>query len=74
MSNELDFIGGRNPVIEALKSGRDINKIWNGTPTYNFAVAVDDYLMKISHVLRGEDHISNTPKQLMIFDARRMPL
>ncbi|BCB01965.1 glutamate--tRNA ligase [Bacillus sp. KH172YL63] len=41
----------------------------DGTPTYNFAVAVDDYLMKITHVLRGEDHISNTPKQLMIFDA-----
>jgi len=41
----------------------------DGTPTYNFAVAVDDYLMKISHVLRGEDHISNTPKQLMVFDA-----
>ncbi|WP_044340506.1 glutamate--tRNA ligase [Rossellomorea aquimaris] len=41
----------------------------DGTPTYNFAVAVDDYLMKISHVLRGEDHISNTPKQLMIFEA-----
>lgn len=41
----------------------------DGTPTYNFAVAVDDYLMKISHVLRGEDHISNTPKQMMIFEA-----
>lgn len=41
----------------------------DGTPTYNFAVAVDDYLMKISHVLRGDDHISNTPKQLMIYDA-----
>jgi nondiscriminating glutamyl-tRNA synthetase len=41
----------------------------DGTPTYNFAVAVDDYLMKISHVLRGDDHISNTPKQLMIFEA-----
>lgn len=41
----------------------------NGIPTYNFAVAVDDYLMKISHVLRGDDHISNTPKQLMIFEA-----
>ncbi|MCA0151214.1 glutamate--tRNA ligase [Rossellomorea vietnamensis] len=41
----------------------------DGTPTYNFAVAVDDYLMKITHVLRGEDHISNTPKQLMIFEA-----
>lgn len=41
----------------------------DGTPTYNFAVAVDDHLMKISHVLRGEDHISNTPKQLMIYEA-----
>lgn len=41
----------------------------NGVPTYNFAVAIDDHLMKISHVLRGEEHISNTPKQMMIFDA-----
>jgi nondiscriminating glutamyl-tRNA synthetase len=41
----------------------------DGTPTYNFAVAVDDYLMEISHVLRGDDHISNTPKQLMVYEA-----
>ncbi|MGV3464456.1 MAG: glutamate--tRNA ligase [Heyndrickxia sp.] len=41
----------------------------DGIPTYNFAVAVDDYLMEISHVLRGDDHISNTPKQLMIYEA-----
>jgi nondiscriminating glutamyl-tRNA synthetase len=41
----------------------------DGIPTYNFAVAVDDYLMKISHVLRGDDHISNTPKQLMVYEA-----
>ncbi|WP_017795102.1 glutamate--tRNA ligase [Oceanobacillus kimchii] len=41
----------------------------NGIPTYNFAVAIDDHLMKISDVLRGEEHISNTPKQMMIFDA-----
>jgi nondiscriminating glutamyl-tRNA synthetase len=41
----------------------------DGTPTYNFAVTIDDYLMKISHVLRGDDHISNTPKQLMIYEA-----
>ena len=41
----------------------------NGIPTYNFAVAIDDYFMEISHVLRGEDHLSNTPKQLMVFDA-----
>ncbi|WP_445492871.1 glutamate--tRNA ligase [Niallia sp. 03133] len=41
----------------------------DGTPTYNFAVAIDDHLMKISHVLRGDDHITNTPKQLMVYDA-----
>lgn len=41
----------------------------NGTPTYNFAVVVDDLLMKITHVIRGEDHISNTPKQILIYEA-----
>lgn len=41
----------------------------DGRPTYNFAVVVDDYLMKISHVFRGEEHISNTPKQLLVYDA-----
>lgn len=41
----------------------------NGIPTYNFAVALDDHLMEITDVLRGEEHISNTPKQMMIFDA-----
>ena len=41
----------------------------DGTPTYNFAVAIDDHLMEISHVLRGDDHISNTPKQIMIYEA-----
>ncbi|TVX95667.1 glutamate--tRNA ligase [Cohnella terricola] len=41
----------------------------DGIPTYNYAVAVDDHLMEISHVLRGEDHITNTPRQLMIYEA-----
>ncbi|HHY71829.1 MAG TPA: glutamate--tRNA ligase [Bacillus bacterium] len=41
----------------------------DGIPTYNYAVVIDDYLMEISHVLRGDDHISNTPKQLMIYEA-----
>ncbi len=39
------------------------------TPLYNFAVVVDDFEMKISHVIRGEDHISNTPKQILIYEA-----
>ena len=41
----------------------------DGIPTYNFAVAVDDHHMEISHVLRGDDHISNTPRQQMIYEA-----
>ncbi|WP_059174107.1 glutamate--tRNA ligase [Bacillus sp. FJAT-27445] len=41
----------------------------DGTPTYNFAVAIDDHTMEITHVLRGDDHISNTPKQLMVYEA-----
>ncbi|HEY5501339.1 MAG TPA: glutamate--tRNA ligase [Candidatus Humimicrobiaceae bacterium] len=41
----------------------------NGIPTYNFSAAVDDCLMQISHIIRGEDHLSNTPKQLLIYDA-----
>ncbi|OGZ98542.1 MAG: glutamate--tRNA ligase [Candidatus Sungbacteria bacterium RIFCSPHIGHO2_02_FULL_47_11] len=39
------------------------------TPLYNFAVVVDDHEMTISHVIRGEDHISNTPKQLLLIEA-----
>ena len=41
----------------------------NGTPTYNFAVVIDDMEMKISHIIRGEDHISNTAKQILIYEA-----
>jgi glutamyl-tRNA synthetase len=41
----------------------------DGTPTYNFACVVDDAAMNITHVIRGDDHISNTPKQLMLYEA-----
>lgn len=41
----------------------------NGIPTYNFAVVIDDHLMEITHVLRGEEHITNTPKQMMVYQA-----
>lgn len=44
------------------------------TPTYNFAAAVDDALMEISHVIRGDDHISNTPRQILIYNALGHPL
>ena len=41
----------------------------DGTPTYNFVVAVDDALMGITDVIRGDDHLSNTPKQIIIYNA-----
>lgn len=41
----------------------------DGTPMYNFVVVVDDAFMKISHVIRGEEHISNTPKQILLYQA-----
>jgi glutamyl-tRNA synthetase/nondiscriminating glutamyl-tRNA synthetase len=41
----------------------------NGIPTYNFAVVIDDHLMEISHILRGEEHITNTPKQIQLYQA-----
>ncbi len=44
------------------------------TPLYNLAVVIDDYEMKISHVIRGEDHISNTPKQILIAEALDLPI
>src|SRR5579859_2474990 len=45
-----------------------------GEPTYNFVASVDDALMKISHVIRGDDHLSNTPKQILICQALGLPL
>ena len=41
----------------------------NGVPTYNFACVIDDYLMEMSHVIRGDDHISNTPRQIHVYKA-----
>ncbi len=55
--NELDDMILRRPA----KSGN--------MPTYNLAVVVDDHDMKISHALRGDDHVANTPKQLLIYKA-----
>ncbi|NLM51900.1 MAG: glutamate--tRNA ligase [Firmicutes bacterium] len=46
----------------------------NGLPTYNFAVVLDDALMEITHVIRGEEHLSNTPRQILIYEALGFPL
>lgn len=46
----------------------------DGTPTYNFATVVDDAAMKITHVIRGDDHLSNTPRQVMVYEALGAPV
>lgn len=62
-----DMIRGRISV-ESKDIGDWVIVKSNGIPTYNFAVVVDDHFMAISHVFRGEEHISNTPKQLMVYE------
>ncbi|MBO4300178.1 MAG: glutamate--tRNA ligase [Desulfovibrio sp.] len=46
----------------------------DGMPTYNMAVVVDDYEMGITHVIRGDDHVSNTPRQILIYEALGLPV
>jgi glutamyl-tRNA synthetase len=46
----------------------------DGMPTYNFAVVVDDGTMGITHVIRGDDHVNNTPRQILLFQALGYPL
>lgn len=46
----------------------------DGNPTYNFAVVIDDWDMKITHVIRGDDHINNTPRQINLYHALQAPI
>ncbi|MDD5711814.1 MAG: glutamate--tRNA ligase, partial [Smithellaceae bacterium] len=46
----------------------------DGYPTYNFAVVVDDALMGITHVIRGDDHVNNTPRQILLYEALGFPV
>lgn len=46
----------------------------DGTPTYNFATVLDDVAMEITHVVRGDDHLSNTPRQVLVFEALEAPV
>ena len=46
----------------------------DGMPTYHLGVVLDDLDMKISHVIRGADHISNTPKQILLYQALERPV
>jgi len=46
----------------------------DGTPTYNFACVVDDATMNMTHIIRGDDHISNTPKQVLLYESLGFPV
>lgn len=65
----------RGPIEIANKELDDlIIRRTDGSPTYNFCVVVDDWDMEITHVIRGEDHINNTPRQINILKALGAPL
>lgn len=71
-----DIVYGQIDVMSDGLREKDSDKLKDlvliksdGMPTYNYAVVVDDHLMRITHVIRGEDHISNTPKQILIYRA-----
>lgn len=64
----FDVVKGKTEIpVEVV--GDQIILRTNGMPRYNFAVVVDDHLMEITHVVRGDDHVPNTPIQILIFNA-----
>ena len=63
-----DLIRGRIEFDSSLIKDQVLIKS-DGTPTYNFACVIDDAEMNITHIIRGDDHISNTPKQVLIYEA-----
>ncbi|KID41145.1 glutamyl-tRNA synthetase [Fructilactobacillus fructivorans] len=64
-----DIVRGKVEFNSDNLGGDFIIQKSDGLPTYNFAVVVDDHLMDITDVLRGDDHIANTPKQMAVYDA-----
>lgn len=76
-NEELDDLIIARPIsAEALAQAgsRPDTAALIGTPTYNFCVVVDDWDMGITHVIRGDDHVNNTPRQIHIFNALGAPL
>ena len=69
-----DLVRGRIEIDTANLGGDFVIVRGDGTPLYHFTVVVDDMAMRISHVIRGEDHISNTPKHIVLFEALGYPL
>lgn len=69
----MDLVHGHNEVANASIADFVILRT-DGSPTYNHAVVSDDAHMRISHVIRGDDHLSNTPKQILIYEALERPV
>jgi glutamyl-tRNA synthetase len=69
-----DIVRGHVEISTTALGGDLIIVRSNGTPLYHFTVCVDDADMAISHVIRGEDHLSNTPKHILLFKAMNVPL
>jgi glutamyl-tRNA synthetase len=68
-----DLVRDRVEIDTANLGGDFVIVRADGTPLYHFTVVVDDMAMRISHVVRGEDHVSNTPKHLLLFEALGYP-
>ena len=64
-----DIVRGHVEIDTSALGGDLVILRSDGTPLYHFTVAVDDAAMAISHVIRGEDHLSNTPKHILLFEA-----
>jgi glutamyl-tRNA synthetase len=64
-----DLVRGEVEIDTANLGGDFVIVRGNGTPLYHFTVVVDDAAMEISHIIRGEDHLSNTPKHILLFEA-----
>lgn len=69
-----DIVRGHVEIDTTALGGDLIIVRSNGTPLYHFTVTVDDVDMEISHVIRGEDHLSNTPKHILLFRAMGAPI
>lgn len=68
-SIEVEDLVRGNITFDAKEIDDFIIQKTDGFPTYNFAVVIDDVTMDITHVIRGDDHLANTPKQILIYDA-----
>jgi glutamyl-tRNA synthetase len=69
----LDLVKGPVSVPNTQLDDMVLRRV-DGMPTYNLAVVVDDVIMGITHIIRGDDHLSNTPKQVLLYEALGHPL